>query len=257
MSFISGVGFMKYSKQEEQILQLIRIGKPKSTAYKEVMLSKQDLRNMRPSTIKKRMERFFATNRMRAALLEIEGKVGDRERERAEKENEKEKKAAEKRFKELMKQTDRDEKILENDITPEPEMLAEWQKAISPSGPVSDKENVPGIMIWGTGRVLFSLAFKEIQERKRVIEKMMKTDETAILKNSYFSSGALKALNLAYMQVLPWAPPPTQKDNRDASLMVALLNAVGDIQENPDDFLAPPPASVQTVTIKKDKDDDE
>lgn len=248
---------MKYSKQEEQILQLIRIGKPKSTAYKEVMLSKQDLRNMRPSTIKKRMERFFATNRMRAALLEMEGKPGDKEREKAAKENEKEKKAAEKRFRELMKDTERDEKVLEKEVTPDPDMLTEWQKAISPSGPISEKENVPGIMIWGTGRVLFSLAFKEIQERKRVIEKMMQTDETAILKNSYFSSGALKALNLAYMQVLPWAPPPTQKDNRDASLMVALLNAVGDIQENPDDFLAPPPASVQTITIKKDKDEDE
>lgn len=248
---------MKYSKQEEQILQLIRIGKPKSTAYKEVMLSKQDLRNMRPSTIKKRMERFFATNRMRAALLEMEGKSGDKEREKAAKENEKEKKAAEKRFREMMKETDRDEKVLEKEVTPDPDMLAEWQKAISPSGPVSDKENVPGIMIWGTGRVLFSLAFDEIQKRKAAIQKMMQTDETAILKHSYFSSGALKALNLAYMQVLPWAPPPTQKDNRDASLMVALLNAVGDIQENPDDFLAPPPASVQTITIKKDKDKDE
>lgn len=248
---------MEYTEEEKQILQLIRLGKPKSTAYKEVMLSKSDLRKMKDTTIKRRIYRFFSTNRMKAALAALDGKSAEKEREKAEKENKKEKKIAEKRFKEMLKDTDRDEKVLEKEVTPDPDMLAEWQKAISPSGPVSEKENVPGIMIWGTGRVLFSLAFDEIQKRKAAIQKMMQTDETAILKHSYFSSGALKALNLAYMQVLPWAPPPTQKDNRDASLMVALLNAVGDIQENPDDFLAPPPASVQTITIKKDKDKDE
>ena len=236
---------IKYSAEEEKILQLIRTGTPKTRAYKDVMLTKDDLRNMRPATIKRRIERFFSTRRMKLALLEIEGKQGDAERAEYEKELAEEKKAAEKRFKDLFGNPDKEIKEIEK---PDPEMMVAWKEAIDPRGKVSEKEHIPGIMIWGSGRVLFSLAFEEILARRDEIKKR----GLSPLAHSYFSAGALKALNLAYMQVLPWAPPPTAKDTKDASLMVALLNAVENIKESPDDFTAPPPASVQ-VSMKKAK----
>lgn len=239
---------MKYTPEEEKIIQLVKTGTPKSRAYKEVMLTKDEIKSMRPATISRRVERFFSTRRMKIAMLELEGKAGEQEREEYEKDIAEQRAKAQERFKALLGDHKKDIDEIEK---PDPQMMEAWKEAISPNGKLSDKENIPGILIWGSGRVLYSLAFEEILARREEIKKR----GLSPLSHSYFSSGALKALNLAYMQVLPWAPPPSSNDRRDASLMVALLNAVGDIQENPDDFTAPPPATAKTITIKKEKKD--
>lgn len=105
-------------------------------------------------------------------------------------------------------------------------------------------ENPTAMTIYGTGQYLAYIAVKEIMAR----EKAIKENNISVLsdKGSALTPTIISALKTAAAMVLPFAPAPTVEDRRDMTKAAVLLGLMPEnITESPDDFTAPPPATIE------------
>ena len=229
----------RLSKEELQVLRLWQSGKSMKDAYCEIF--KPDP-NTKEQTIRKRIKRFFDTYRMREAMANSPGPRGLRAKAEFEKwklsssteplrnirDNEVKRKLRLDPDKDTL--TDEDvEKIKQKDDK------TLWLESLNIS------QTPASLTVYGTGQFLCYVAVKEIMDR----QKEIKAKGLSALEKSALTPTIISAIKTAAAMILPYAPAPTDDERKQMSKAAILLGLFpDDIAENPDDFTAPPPATV-------------
>ena len=110
-------------------------------------------------------------------------------------------------------------------------------------------EKPSALTIYGTGQFLTYIAVKEVMERQAAI----KAQGIGVLEKngSALTQNIISAFKTAAAMILPFAPAPTTEERKEMSKAAILLGLMPDqIQENPDDYTAPPPVIID-VTDKE------
>ena len=127
-----------------------------------------------------------------------------------------------------------------------PESMSEKQKWLS-SLQVNSKPSA--LTIYGTGQFLTYIAVKEMFDRQAAIKA--RNIDIFEKNGSVLTPNIISAIKTAAAMVIPYAPAPTESDRREMTKAAVLLGLMPDqIQENPDDYTAPPPVIID-VTDKE------
>lgn len=279
------------SKEEELVLYYWSKGKSKIESYKSVMLTASELDRLTEAAIRKRVNRFFSTYRIREAMDKIDRRGGkgqeefevwqQRQREamsrqldpdmakikdRVRKEianvisevqqtqtgddnQGSEDKSVKDDAEEIMKKIMTKSKLerIEKEVTnATKDAMTDKQKWLA-SLQVSSRPTA--LTIFGTGQFLTYVAIKEIFDRQAAIKE--RNIDVFDKNGSVLTPNIISALKTAAAMIIPYAPAPTDEDRHAMSKAAVLLGLMPDqIQEDPDDYTAPPPVIID-VTDKE------
>lgn len=105
------------------------------------------------------------------------------------------------------------------------------------------------LTIFGTGQFLTYIAVKEMFDRQAAIKA--RNIDIFSKDGSVLTPNIISAIKTAAAMIIPYAPAPTETDRREMSKAAVLLGLMPDqIQEDPDDYTAPPPVIID-VTDKE------
>lgn len=244
------------SPQELRILRYWKDGAQKQEAYKRVMLSDWDQKALTKEAIIKRTNRLFDTYRMRLAMASCPGERGEKARKSFEKWRETHDSKVIKNLvgkdgfkrkqlintykeemecqKEMMKK-EFDEQYKQKLVEDRQEWLMSLNVNVEPSS----------LTIYGTGQFLVNVAVDEIRKRRKAIKErevdVLSTDGSG----SALTPTIISALKTAAAMILPFAPAPSAEDRKQMSKAAVLLGLMPEtIQEDPDDYTAPIPATI-------------
>lgn len=240
-------------------------------AFKLVKLSVKELHSLSDTAIRKRVSRFFGTYRMRQAMAAIKDRKGENGQEELDKWTERRKEStAHELDPELSQIKNKVKKVVEESenstATPEEvepiinkiiskKRLSEIEKEAAKieANTTNDKqkwlaslqvsEKPSALTIYGTGQFLTYIAVKEIFDRQAAI----RSDHIGVLEKngSALTPNIISALKTAAAMIIPYAPAPSEADRREMSKAAVLLGLMPEnIQENPDDYTAPPPVII-------------
>lgn len=276
------------SPEELHVLELWEEGKTMSQAYCEVMIPIYEQGSITKSALNKRVQRFFCTYRMRQAMAASSTERGIKAKADFEKWKESQKDEAIKKFSPEVKKIIDEEK---SDKKPKAEPKDDnsefsfYNKLVRPNLPSYKKEQAEkaaqaeensvesiankqlearrkwidslnvteepnAISVYGTGQFIMYHAVQEINKRSTEIRnrKISVFDKNG----SVFTPTIISALKTASAMIIPFAPAPTPEQRRGMSTAIALLGLLQDnIKEDPDDYTAPPPP---TIDIGNDDD---
>jgi len=275
------------SPEERRVLYHWRNGDSMVDAYKKVMLSVYDIQALSEAALRKRVQRFFGTYRMREAMAATEGEKGDKAREDFKRWQETQKaktindfsggafdgtKAQSKEFSHYNSNTGTDGEENENvklaneNANLEAIKLAEENaklgaiKSAESIKTAKDKwleslnvsENPSSLTIYGTGQFLAYVAVKEIMSRQAEIRQR---GISVLDKNgSVLTPTIISALKTAAAMILPFAPAPSAEDRKEMSKAAVLLGLFPEqILESPDDYTAPIPSTIDVQIDDKEK----
>jgi hypothetical protein len=223
-------------------------------AYRKVMMSKYDREKLNEDAVRKRVQRFFNTFRMREAMSATPGELGEKARQDFEKYKRKQLKPP-KRYDGDPKGDSSIRILIENqkyEDKKKAEKNAENTKAqIELMKSDRDKwleslnvcSNPSAMTIYGTGQFLAYVAVKEIMARQNAIKE--RGIDVLSKEGSALTPNIISALKTAAAMVLPFAPAPSAEDRREMSKAAVLLGLFPDnIKEDPDAYTAPIPATV-------------
>lgn len=248
------------SADELRAVELWRTGYSMQDAYKNVMLSKDEAQKINPSTLKKRVQRFFGTQRMRDAMRASYYERGP---------------DAQKSYLDWKKKQANDAKRALTAFSQQnkPKQKTESGGGVSgvdcgteKSGGAYDAaifsveraendfkqlwldslnftDNPTAMSVYGTGLFLAQTAVQQILKRQKEIRDrgLSPLEKDA----SPYSALDLNAIRTAASMLLPFAPPPTSAERKAMSLAGVLLGLSTDaIEENPDEYTAPIPAAI-------------
>lgn len=138
-----------------------------------------------------------------------------------------------KRLEEIRKEADT---ALPDSMSDKQKWLASLQVNAKPSA----------LTIFGTGQFLTYIAVKEMFDRQAAI-KSRKIDILS-KEGSVLTPNIISAIKTAAAMIIPYAPSPTETDRREMSKAAVLLGLMPDqIQEDPDDYTAPPPVIIDVT----------
>lgn len=239
------------SPEERRVLKRWQNGETMTDAYKAVMLSMYDAQAISKPALQKRVTRFFNTYRMREAMAATPGELGERAKKDFEKWKESQTIDQVKRFtgKEGRELGIKAKKV---------EAENAYYEATTGQKPIvgtdkSDREkwieslninvNPSALTIYGTGQYLAYQAVREMMARQ---EQIKREGISPLDKNgSIFTPMIISALKTAAAMILPYAPAPTAEDRKQMSKAAVLLGLMPEnIQEDPDDYTAPAPATI-------------
>lgn len=264
------------SEDELRVLKCWRKGMTKADAYRYVMVSEQDERIVNKEAMKKRIKRFYDTYRIRQAMAATPGKRGQEAKKEFEEWKSKHNGEVISEF--LGQQGVKVQRLISEKMN-SPVTRTETNPVVSNNPPepslsqteqfdneleIGDKRlskierdkidwlnslNVSAdpsaLTIYGTGQYLISVAVKEISARQKAIKKDGISVLAANGRGSALTPTIISALKTAAAMILPFAPAPSAEDRRQMSKAAVLLGLLPDnIQENPDDYTAPIPATI-------------
>jgi hypothetical protein len=272
------------SPEECHVLELWEMGKSMTEAYSDVMIPVYEQGTITKSALNKRVQRFFGTYRMRQAMANSPTERGMKAKADFDKWVESQKEDAIKKFSPKAKQIIKEEKEKNDKEEQESESkkaeeekkefsffdkmvrpnLTSYKKeqeekaakekeeaAISSQRKISQKwieslnvtEEPNAITVYGTGQFIMYHAVQEIN--KRAMEIRRKNISVFDKNGSVFTPTILSALKTASAMIIPFAPAPTPEQRRGMSTAIALLGLLQDnIKEDPDDYTAPPPPTI-------------
>jgi hypothetical protein len=249
--------------EELKVLAYWQQGNTQIKAYKKVMLTTYEKQNLKETAIVARSSRFFNTYRMRAAMAATPGERGEKARKEFEKwqalmphdeVSQAEKKAMKKIIDESnysisdtvepMEEEDKTQEIIDSfDASRNINLLKkgdrdQWIESLNVN------KDPSAMTVYGSGQYLMYVAVKELMERQKEIKRknlsVLDKDGSALTPN------IINAFKTATSMILPFAPPPTNKERRELSKAAVLLGLLPDsITENPADFAAPIPPTVE------------
>lgn len=266
------------SPEELRVLKYWADGESMADAYRRVMMSMYDQKAVTEAALKMRVKRFFDTYRMRQAMAACPGERGERARKDFDKWKKTHEEQTIKRFvdtetyrnttlvsmaadlrrnakAELETQKAKLEQVVHDELEKqsvelkqeyderykekyEQDKKAWWQSLNVNVDPCS-------LTIYGTGQFLASVAVKEILARQEAIREQNVDVLSKDGRGSALSPTIISALKTAAAMILPFAPAPSAEDRKQMSKAAVLLGLMpDDIQENPDDYTAPIPATI-------------
>lgn len=239
------------SPDERRVIYHWQKGDTMTDAYKKVMLSEYDKQAISELALKKRVQRFFDTYRIREAMAATPGERGEKAKKDFEKwknsqkeEQVKRLKPNERTFREI--QRDYDNKVFEEEVIrrgggPKKEQRELDKEAWLES--LNINKDPSAMTVYGTGQFLTYVAVKEIMARQAEIK--LKGISPLDKNGSALTPTIISALKTAAAMVLPYAPAPSAEDRREMSKAAVLLGLFPDnIQEDPDAYTAPIPNAI-------------
>lgn len=224
---------LRLSKDELRVLRVWQKCGSMREAYQKIM---DPDKKLKPRTRDTYAKRFFDNARMREAMANTPGPHGAKAR--ANLENWRVSKSYE-GIKEI-----RAEKVREKAIPLTDEDVKEVKSKSAKTlwiESLNINETPVSLTIYGTGQYLCRVAVEEIMARKKEI----KEKGLSALEKSALTPTIISAIKTAAALILPYAPAPTDDERKQMSKAAILLGLFpDDIAENPDDFTAPPPATV-------------
>lgn len=247
--------------EEIRVLKLWQKGMSMTDAYKNGMLSKFDQEHISEVALRKRVSRFFSTYRMREAMANTPGERGkkaraDFERWKITLADEATTQASPYRripTYRYIEQNEYDEKetgikaIDDDEKERKRKTRQEWLDSLKIFGDLPKASTV-----FDTGRFLFFTAISEMIKRQIEIEKRGISVLEKDGSGSALTSNIIAAIKVGASLTVPFAPAPTAEERRGMAAIAAFFNQVkDDIKENPDDYTAPIPP---TVEVAKESD---
>ena len=211
-------------------------------AYKAVMDPEGKLK---PRTLDTYVKRFFNNYNLRAAMASTPGRLGIRAM------------AAFERFKasERLKLADelghrqRKRKGMPRASDEEIEEIKQKDDKTLWLESLNVNQTPASLTVYGTGQFLCYVAVKEIMDR----QKEIKAKGLSALEKSALTPTIISAIKTAAAMILPYAPAPTDDERKQMSKAAILLGLFpDDITENPDDFTAPAPSTVDVESTTKE-----
>lgn len=247
--------------EEQKILKLWQEGCGITSAYKKVMLTQYEIDRISDSALYTRATRFCQTFRMLEAMANTPGERGERVRKKLAKWNAEQLKAEEEAKKKagLIDDDAEDDNESGTDLfgdmphrKPKKSDQEKWLDSLK------IKEDPSALTIYGTGQFLAKVAVQEIVDRQKEIKRQNISVLSRDGRGSALTPTIVSALKTAASMVLPFAPAPTAKDRKELTKAAILLGLVPDnIKESPDDYTAPPPATVVIDVEPEDLNDKE
>jgi hypothetical protein len=266
------------SQEELRVLRFWQNGESMTDAYKIVMLSEYDQKAIKKSALTQRVKRFFDTYRMREAMANSPGERGKQAKADFEKWRKRHDGETIKRFtdgktfsqtnviatragkaackedieKELKEKAHAELEVHKAKIEKEYEEKYEekYQDRIARDkkewwDSLNINVNPSALTIYGTGQFLASVAVKEIIARQLAIRQQGVDVLARDGRGSALTPVIVSAIKTAAALVLPFAPAPSAEDRKQFSKAAVLLGLLPDeITENPDDYTAPLPATI-------------
>lgn len=249
------------SADELRAVELWREGYSMLDAYKNVMISKDDAQKITPSTLKKRVQRFFGTQRMRDAMRASYYERGPDAQKSYLDWKKKQANDAKNALSAFSKQNKPKQKTggaaatggaseqgggaydaaLFSVERAENDFKQLWLESLSFT------DNPTAMSVYGTGLFLAQTAVQQILKRQKEIRDrgLSPLEKDA----SPYSALDLNAIRTAASMLLPFAPPPTTAERKAMSLAGVLLGLSSDaIEEKPDEYTAPPPAAIDITS---------
>ena len=256
------------SADELRAVELWRNGYSMQDAYKNVMISKDDAQKINPSTLKKRVQRFFGTQRMRDAMRASYHERGpDAQKSYLDwkKKQANDAKRALTAFSQQNKPKQKTASAVDSAAGggATEQSCGAYDAAIFPVERVENDfkqlwldslnftDNPTAMSVYGTGLFLAQTAVQQILKRQKEIRDrgLSPLEKDA----SPYSALDLNAIRTAASMLLPFAPPPTSAERKAMSLAGVLLGLSTDaIEENPDEYTAPPPSAID-ITMNADE----
>ena len=233
------------SEDELRVLKCWRKGMTKANAYRYVMVSEQDERIVNKEAMKKRIKRFYDTYRIRQAMAATPGKRGQEAKKEFEEWKSKHNGEVISEF--LGQQGVKVQRLISEKMN-SPVTRTETNPVVSNNPPepsLSQTEQFDNELEIGDKR----LSKIERDKIDWLNSLNVKKDGISVLaangRGSALTPTIISALKTAAAMILPFAPAPSAEDRRQMSKAAVLLGLLPDnIQENPDDYTAPIPATI-------------
>lgn len=295
---------LKLKKEEQEAVELWASGKSMTEAYCIVMKKKgYDIDALPKQTLNKRVQRFFASDKIKEAMVlsgrdrevrvrqEVERKktiekytaVAKRVEPKIKEAVDAEKKAEARREgikkeREIAKEANNissfiDKVVIPNVSSNKPSDFASKVESVTQTNEINplniadktakDKwleslmitEEPSAISVYGTGQFIMYHAVSEMMKRDRAI-KMQRSGTGVFDKNgSVFTPLILNAFKTAASMIIPFVQTQDSVQDKGAAMAVTLLGLMQDkIEENPDDYTAPIPPSVEAIDVTNGRD---
>lgn len=244
------------SADELRAVELWREGYSMLDAYKNVMISKDEAQKISASTLKKRVQRFFGTQRMRDAMRASYYERGPDAQKSYMDWKKKQVNDAKHALTAFSKQNKTKQKtdsvgvdaVEENGGGAYEPAIFSIERAENDFkqlwlDSLNFTDNPTAMSVYGTGLFLAQTAVQQILKRQKEIRDrgLSPLEKDA----SPYSALDLNAIRTAASMLLPFAPPPTSAERKAMSLAGVLLGLSTDaIEENPDGYTAPPPSTI-------------
>lgn len=297
---------LKLKKEEQEAVELWASGKSMTEAYCIVMKKKgYDIDALPKQTLNKRVQRFFASDKIKEAMVlsgrdrevrvrqEVERKkaiekytaVAKRVEPKIKEAVEAEKKAETRREgvkkeREIVRESNNissfvDKVVIPNVSSHKTSDFASKVESVTQTNEINplniadksakDKwleslmitDEPSAISVYGTGQFVMYHAVSEIMKRDRAI-KMQRSGTGVFDKNgSVFTPLILNALKTAASMIIPFVQTQDFVQDKGAAMAITLLGLMQDkIEENPDDYTAPIPPSVDAIDVTNGRDNE-